>query len=113
MQATYIIGGAKNNIILLEISCNENVCMNKNKCLLCFNEFLGIEPTSGGIEWDIAASERFQAMVVDQTYQVEIMSDVTMLNKSLPIKVVLHGAINGKHSSVADQLVYLGLAKYV
>ena len=46
MQATYIIGGAKNNIILLEILWNENACMNKNKCLLCFNEFLGIEPTS-------------------------------------------------------------------
>ena len=74
--------------------------------------FSGIEPTSGGTEWDVTSAEKFQAMVVDQTFQVEIMSDVAMLDKSQPIQVTLHGAINGKRSSIADQLVQLGLAKH-
>jgi len=79
-------------------------------CVRC--SLYGVKPISGGVEWDVIASEKFQAMVVDQTFQVEIISDVAMLNKSYPIQVTLHGAINGKRSSIADQLVQLGLAKY-
>lgn len=92
-----------------------NQAISRKRSLSKFFVFVskGVEPVAG-TTWNEDASEKFQAMVVDQTFQVEIISsDVRNLDHSRPIQVVLHGSINGKRSSVADQLVQLGFAKPV
>jgi len=70
----------------------------------------GIEPING-TSWGSEATEKFNAMVFNETFQVEVMSDVLLVDKTKPIEVTLHGSVNGKHFIVNNQFVQWGYAK--
>lgn len=70
----------------------------------------GIEPMYG-TTWSPEASDKFYEMVINETFQVEFVTDVHTMDKTKPLEVRLHSSINGQHFIVNTYLVKLGYAR--
>ncbi|XP_057309699.1 tudor domain-containing protein 7-like [Hydractinia symbiolongicarpus] len=69
----------------------------------------GIEPLDGEKLWSNEAATKFNELVMNQTFQVEITSDFHVKDK--PFEVRLHGKYAGKQVVINQMLVNLGLAR--
>lgn len=64
-----------------------------------------------GNGWTQEAAEKFHELVINETFQVEIVSDIHTMDKTKPLEVRLHGSENGEHFVVNNYLMKLGYAR--
>lgn len=73
---------------------------------------LGIEPLNGGKIWDSQTCNIFSEMVMNETFQVEVVSNKMNQDFTKPLEVLLHGATSdGKRFIINEKLVKMGFAK--